>query len=134
MPLPPPFPLQQVKVPIVDNGICDTNYHAGLSTGDNVRIVRDDMMCAGNRKRDSCQVGPCPSPQPPPALASRAPADPCPLQGDSGGPLVCKVNGTWLQAGVVSWGDGCAQPRRPGIYTRVTYYLNWIHQYIHGEP
>ncbi|XP_037013180.2 tryptase beta-2-like isoform X1 [Artibeus jamaicensis] len=108
-PLPPPYPLQQVKVPIVENSLCDTEYHTGLYTGDNVRIVRDDMMCAGNRKKDSCQ-------------------------GDSGGPLVCKVNGTWLQAGVVSWGEGCAQPNRPGIYTRVTHYLHWIRQYVPKEP
>ncbi|XP_039741538.1 tryptase beta-2-like [Pteropus medius] len=107
--LPPPFPLKQVKVPIVENSICDSKYHTGLYTEDNVQIVRDDMMCAGNTKKDSCQ-------------------------GDSGGPLVCKVNGTWLQAGVVSWGDGCAQPNRPGIYTRVTYYLDWIHRYVPEEP
>ncbi|XP_022449814.1 tryptase-2-like [Delphinapterus leucas] len=108
-PLPPPFPLKQVKVPVVENSICDMKYHTGLYTGDNIPIVRDDMLCAGNSKRDSCQ-------------------------GDSGGPLVCKVNGTWLQAGVVSWGDGCAQPNRPGIYTRITHYLDWIHQYVPEEP
>nr|XP_054098376.1 tryptase beta-2 [Callithrix jacchus] len=108
-PLPPPFPLKQVKVPIVENQVCDMKYHAGLYTGDAVHIVRDDMLCAGNSRRDSCQ-------------------------GDSGGPLVCKVNDTWLQAGVVSWGEGCALPNRPGIYTRVTYYLDWIHQYVPKKP
>ncbi|EHB14099.1 Tryptase [Heterocephalus glaber] len=107
--LPPPYPLQQVKVPIVENHLCDAKYHIGLSTGDHIHIVREDMLCAGNSQRDSCQ-------------------------GDSGGPLVCKVKGTWLQAGVVSWGDGCAQPNRPGIYTRVTHYLDWIHGYVPKEP
>lgn len=46
--------------------------------------------------------------------------------GDSGGALAVAVDGTWRLAGVVSWGDGCAQPAFPGIYTRITGYMTWL--------
>ena len=48
------------------------------------------------------------------------------LQGDSGGPLTCEQNQTQVIYGLVSWGDQCGRANKPGVYTRVTDYLEWI--------
>ena len=48
-------------------------------------------------------------------------------QGDSGGPLVVRDGDTWFQAGVVSWGQGCAKPGQYGVYTSVGAFERWIH-------
>ncbi|XP_019962080.1 trypsin-3 [Paralichthys olivaceus] len=67
------------------------------------RRVTPNMLCAGNRMggKDSCQ-------------------------GDSGGPLMC--DGKFV--GIVSWGISCANPYYPGVYTKVSNYVQWIQDTI----
>jgi trypsin len=51
--------------------------------------------------------------------AARAGKDAC--QGDSGGPIFVKCpNGADVLVGLVSWGYGCADPRYPGVYARMS--------------
>ena len=54
--------------------------------------------------------------------------------GDSGGPLICRTNlndpYSFTLTGVVSWGFECAQVGTPGVYTRVSSYLDWIKEVV----
>ncbi|PVD37433.1 hypothetical protein C0Q70_00023 [Pomacea canaliculata] len=48
--------------------------------------------------------------------------------GDSGSGLVTKhTDGLFYVYGVSSWGSGCGEARRPGVYTDVLHYISWVY-------
>jgi len=100
-----PTQLYEVEVPIIANSTCnDASHYNGGIT--------NNMLCAGFDAggKDSCQ-------------------------GDSGGPLVVMdVDGQYRLAGIVSWGDGCADPMLPGVYTRVSLFTTWAKSIITPAP
>lgn len=99
-----PTELREVQIPIISNTLCNDVNHYN---GD----ITSSMMCAGFELggKDSCQ-------------------------GDSGGPLVVDTGSGWQLAGIVSWGQGCADPGFYGVYTRVSVFTSWVNSYIQSAP
>ncbi|XP_074716864.1 enteropeptidase [Strix uralensis] len=52
-------------------------------------------------------------------------------KGDSGGPLTFEDGNKWFLVGVTSFGYKCALPKRPGVYVRVTMFVDWIKKIIY---
>uniref|UniRef100_A0A669BG25 Plasminogen n=1 Tax=Oreochromis niloticus TaxID=8128 RepID=A0A669BG25_ORENI len=92
--------LKETGFPVIENRVC--NRPAYLNGR-----VKDHEMCAGNIEggTDSCQ-------------------------GDSGGPLVCYAQNRFVVQGVTSWGLGCANAMKPGVYARVSKFVDWIDRTI----
>jgi len=81
--------LQSASVPILFDSVCESDY------GDLIDPV--SMLCAGypDGGTDTCF-------------------------GDSGGPMQAPLDGGGYRlVGITSWGNGCARPNAPGVYTRV---------------
>jgi len=56
------------------------------------------------------------------------------IQGDSGGPMVSRIRSLWIQSGIVSFGEGCAESKYPGVYARVSQFQDWINFYMDSNP
>ena len=95
-----PLDLRQVLLPLVSNSTCSFSMN---------EVISGDMLCAGDGLglRDSCS-------------------------GDSGGPLIVfdSESHTWRQAGITSWGNGCAEFGTYGVYTRTKNYAEFISSQI----
>uniref|UniRef100_A0A3Q3WHV2 Peptidase S1 domain-containing protein n=1 Tax=Mola mola TaxID=94237 RepID=A0A3Q3WHV2_MOLML len=93
----PPI-MQEALIPVVEHSICSQPEWWG-------EIALKSMVCAGG---DGVVSG---------------------CQGDSGGPLNCFTDGDWRVHGVVSYGPSgfCNQWRKPTVFTRVSYFLDWIY-------
>ncbi|GIY55380.1 plasma kallikrein [Caerostris extrusa] len=50
--------------------------------------------------------------------------------GDSGGPLLMQVKDRWTLYGVTSFGDGCGEKGKFGIYSSVPHFVKWIRKTI----
>ena len=96
--------LIEAGVPIISREVCTQEGWY------NSRLITDGMLCAGypDGKIDACT-------------------------GDSGGPLIREVGGAYELTGVISWGSGCAKAHRPGVYSDVYYYSDWISG-VAGSP
>merc|ERR1719225_972877 len=92
-----PNVLHKVTVPVVSDEDCNESYSG------NGYSVADSMICAGLPEggKDSCQ-------------------------GDSGGPFIAGEPGSEELIGIVSWGIGCARKGSPGVYTEVSFFVDWI--------
>ncbi|NXI11110.1 PRS56 protease, partial [Irena cyanogastra] len=57
-------------------------------------------------------------------------------QGDSGGPLACQdpTSHHFVLYGITSWGDGCGERGKPGVYTRVTAFTDWLSLQMDSAP
>ncbi|XP_028929527.2 transmembrane protease serine 11G-like [Ornithorhynchus anatinus] len=92
-----PNRLRQARVKTIDREVCNRPEVYGGA-------ISSGMLCAGflSGKIDACK-------------------------GDSGGPLVLQdIRDVWYLVGIVSWGIDCGKENKPGVYTRLTVYRNWI--------
>ncbi|XKL67996.1 hypothetical protein PGB90_003487 [Kerria lacca] len=92
-------PVTTYSIPILRNNDCQQWYRSQNKS----LSLRKSQMCAGYKsgEKDTCWA-------------------------DSGGPLMIRNERIMIVVGIVSTGIGCARASLPGIYTRLSEYINWM--------
>ncbi|VDD74956.1 unnamed protein product [Mesocestoides corti] len=132
--------LRHIRVPLISREECKDIFAPLMLWSPSFQIL-PSVLCAGNMGRmDACQLGEDITITDVGAKTwwrdrhtdgrSNAPSNAplSSLQYDSGGPLMCSsdVDDQYIVVGIISFGFKCASGY-PGIYTRVTSFLDWIH-------
>ena len=101
--------LQEVDLDYIPNGACQSLYNANANSDP----IYTSMLCANEPNPDSSDT---------------FGEDSC--QGDSGGPLFLTQStlNDSPQLGITSFGYDCGDHTVPGVYTRVSHFLDWIEQ------
>nr|CAD7594789.1 unnamed protein product [Timema genevievae] len=112
--------LRAIWIPVLPVDTCKASFVYGE------KAIGQGMFCAGHLEggMDSCQ-------------------------GDSGGPMACLYEGKdthislcscsldsvsetvdsaghFTLFGITSWGHGCGRPNKPGVYSNISFYRDWI--------
>ncbi|XP_077983186.1 transmembrane protease serine 9-like [Glandiceps talaboti] len=96
-----PSLLHEAKLQIYDERTCQRHHR---------KILTSEMFCAGSPLGEAGKEA---------------------CNGDSGGPFVQESDGQWYLLGLISWRNDCGSLHKPGIYTVIHKFYDWIDQHTH---
>ena len=99
--------MHKVDLPLVPARRCEQALKREIrkkypERADRLRLDSSEICAGGEQGKDACD-------------------------GDGGAPLVCQaLSGRWFVVGLVTWGVDCAVTDVPGVYARVSHFIDWI--------
>lgn len=98
-------PIQRfITMPLVESSTCEGRLRTNSTLGRRFRMHRSFICAGGKVGLDSCK-------------------------GSGGSPLVCQRNGSYVLAGILSWGVSCGEGI-PVVFTNVAVQSSWVTRVI----